>query len=48
MVGLLAFDTSTAEKREDNEIVELLLTLGVDLPVAMARPAQASAPSTRC
>ena len=37
MTGLLTLDTSSAERREANEIVELFLTLGAELPVARAK-----------
>ena len=37
MTGLLTLDTSFAERREANEIVELFLTLGAELPVARQR-----------
>ena len=37
MAGLLTIDTSPAERREANEIVELLLTLGAELHVARTK-----------
>ena len=37
MAELLTIETSTAERREASEIVELFLTHGVELPVARAK-----------
>ena len=37
MAGLLTIDTSPAERREANEIVELFLTLGAELATARAK-----------
>ena len=44
MAGLLTLDTSPAERREANEIVELFLTLGAELPVARAKVAELYSP----
>ena len=44
MAELLAIDTSTAERREANEIVELFLTHGVALPIARAKVAELYSP----
>ena len=41
---LLALSTSPAERREANEIVELFLTHGVELPVARAKVAELYSP----
>ena len=40
MAGLLTIDISTAERREANEIVELFLTFGAELPAARAQVAE--------
>ena len=44
MAELLIIETSTAERREANEIVELFLTHGVELPVARAKVAELYSP----
>ena len=44
MAELLAVNTSTAERREANEIVELFLTLGTALPIARAKVAELYSP----
>ena len=44
MAGLLILETSTAERREANEILELFLTLGAELPVARAKVAELYSP----
>ena len=45
MAGLLALDTSIAERREASEILELFVTLGAGLPVARAKAAELYSPT---
>ena len=44
MIGLLPHDTSIAERREANEILELFLSLGAALPEAHAKVAELYSP----
>ena len=44
MIGLLPHNTSTAERCEANEILELFLTLGAALPEACAKVAELYSP----
>ena len=44
MAALLSLDASTAERREADKIVELLLTLGAELPVARAKVTELYSP----
>ena len=45
MAELLTIDTSPAERREANEIVELFLTLGAELHVARAKVSELYSPA---
>ena len=44
LAGLFTVDTSAAERREANEIVELFLTLGAELQEARAKVAELYSP----